>query len=505
MVDHEHRLSRRTFIRGTAAGLGYLALSGCDLGRSDRLRRPNIVYIVADDMGYGDPGCFNPDSKIPTPHMDRLALEGMRFTDAHSGSAVCTPTRYGILTGRYAWRSRLKAHVLWGYSPPLIEPGRMTVASLLGDQGYHTGCVGKWHLGLGWATTDGVTPGDGSNETGENIDYSRPLTDGPTTHGFDYFFGIPASLDMVPYVYVENDRVTASPTEWTEGMGGLAFYRAGPAAPGFDHEQVLPTLTEKAVTFIERHHEDRPADPFFLYFPLPSPHTPVLPTPEYQGRSGAGPYGDFVAQTDGTVGEILEALDRLGLTDDTLVIVTSDNGSTMTPMEEYEHLPNDGLRGRKSDVWDGGHRIPFLARWPGVVPAGSTCDETICLTDLLATCAELTGAPLSADAGEDSWSVLPALEGGSPGPLREATVHHSIEGMFAVRQGRWKLIEGRGSGGWTPGGEDDEAPGQLYDMVADIDEGTNLYGQRPDIVAELTALLDRYRRQGRSAPEARSW
>jgi arylsulfatase A-like enzyme len=379
----------------------------------------------------------------------------------------------------------------------------MTVASLLRQQGYRTACVGKWHLGLGWATTDGVIPSDRSDEPGANIDYSRPISDGPLTHGFDYFYGIPASLDMVPYVFIENDRVEAPPAEQIEGRGGLAFYRAGPAAPGFDHEQTLPILTGRAVAFIDDQAAARPDEPFFLYFPLPSPHTPVLPVAEYRGQSRAGAYGDFVAQTDGTIGAVLDALDRNGLTRDTLVIVTSDNGSTMTPMDEYGHLPNDGLRGRKSDVWDGGHRIPFLACWPGVVPAGTICSETICLTDLLATCADVTGAALPSDAGEDSWSILPALRGGDAGPLREATVHHSIEGMFAIRQGRWKLIEGRGSGGWTAGGEEDPAPGQLYDLIDDIDEEVNLYRALPETVAALTTLLERYRSEGRSTPISR--
>ncbi len=500
-MEHESRgINRRTFLAGTAAGAGCLALSGCGLGPGRRPRLPNIVYLIADDMGYGDPACFNPASKIPTPHLDRLAAEGMCFTDAHAGSAVCTPTRYGILTGRYAWRTRLKSGVLWGWSPPLIEPGRLTVASLLRRQGYRTACVGKWHLGLGWATTDGVIPSDRSDEPGGNIDYSRPITDGPNSCGFDYFFGIPASLDMVPYVYIENDRVEAPPSEQIAGRNGLEFYRAGPAAPGFDHEQTLPRLTGEAVEFITSHAAAHAGVPFFLYVPLSSPHTPVLPTPEYRGRSRAGPYGDFVAQTDGSIGAVLETLARCDLADNTLVIVTSDNGSTMTPMHEYDHYPSDGLRGRKSDAWDGGHRIPFLARWPGVVPAGSTCDETICLTDLLATCAELTGARLPAEAGEDSWSLLPALEGRSRGPLREATVHHSIEGMFAIRRGPWKLIEGRGSGGWTGGGEDDPAPGQLYDLHADLEENRNLYLERPEVVRELSDLLQSYRERGRSAP-----
>ncbi len=499
--------NRRDFLKvaglGTAgAGIFPVLLQGC--GSSDRSgswRRPNIIFILADDLGYGDPGCNNPDSKIPTPNINRLAREGMKFTDAHSGSAVCTPTRYGILTGRYCWRTRLTRNVLWGYSPPLIEPGRMTVASLLGESGYSTACVGKWHLGLGWETTDGYRFSDRSNETGETVDYSRPVTDGPCDHGFDYFFGVPASLDMVPYVYIENDRVVKPPTERIEGRGGLAFYRAGPAAPDFDHEQTLPLLTEKAVGFIDRHMEENPRSPFFLYFPLTAPHTPVLPVSDYSGVSAAGDYGDFVAQVDGSVGQIMDTLDRHGISENTLIIFTSDNGSTMTPMTAYDHLPNDHLRGRKSDVWDGGHRIPYIARWPRIIEAGSSTDETISLTDLPATCAAITDTVLPDNAGEDSFDMLPAFRGSvGDDPIREATVHHSIEGMFAIRAGQWKLIEGRGSGGWTGGGEDDPAPGQLYDMRADLDEEENLYLEYPDVVERLSTLLERYRREGRSAP-----
>jgi len=294
--------NRREFLR--TAGLGVvgagalpLLLQGCaSSGGSGSRRRPNIVYILADDMGYGDPRCNNPDSKVPTPNIDRLATEGMQFVDAHSGSAVCTPTRYGMLTGRYCWRTRLQRGVLWGYSRPLIEPERMTVASLLKEKGYATACVGKWHLGLGWQTTGGYQFSDRSNETGETVDYSRPVTGGPCELGFDYFFGIPASLDMIPYVYVENDRVVAAPTEEIEGRSGFPFYRSGPAAPGFDHMQTLPKLTEKAVDFVERHMLEDPRSPFFLYFPLTAPHTPVLPTREFSGMSQAGDYGDFVAQ-----------------------------------------------------------------------------------------------------------------------------------------------------------------------------------------------------------------
>lgn len=449
-------------------------------------------------MGWGDLGCYNGESKIPTPNMDRLASEGVRFTDAHSPSAVCTPTRYGVLTGRYSWRTRLKSGVLWGYSPALIQTERLTVASLLKQHGYATACVGKWHLGLGSA---GKT------------DYAQPLTPGPNDYGFDYFFGIPASLDMDPYVYVENDRVVEAPTETVDksGMrrrGGGGFWRAGPIAPGFKHIDVLPKITEEAVGFIDRHANDSPDQPFFLYFPLSAPHTPWLPTEEFAGKSKAGPYGDFTAQVDWTVGQVMDALKRHKLADNTLLVVTSDNGAHWLPgdIEQYEHRANGPWRGQKADIHEGGHRVPFVARWPGKITAGSTCDETICHVDLLATCATIVGAELPRGAGEDSVSILPALlDEEYRLPLREATVHHSASGMFAIRQGDWKLIEGRGSGGFTPPRiikpKQGEPRGQLYNLAKDPAERENLWQQRTEVVERLSALLERYRREGRSRPQ----
>lgn len=451
---------------------------------------PNIVFMMADDMGYGDPVCQNAASKIPTPNMDRLAREGVRFTDAHTPSAVCTPTRYGLLTGRYCWRSRLKSGVLEGYDRALIEPGRMTVASLLREHGYHTGCVGKWHLGLGDA---------------DPTDYTKPLRPGPLEAGFDYFFGIAASLDMPPYCYIENDAPTVAPTETIERSERPAYWREGAIAPGFTHEGVLPTLTKKAVAYIEKQAPEE--QPFFLYFPLTAPHTPWVPIDDVEGRSQAGTYGDFVAQVDDSLGRVLDALERTGAVNDTLIIFTSDNGSHWTPafIEEWGHRANGELRGQKADIWDGGHRVPFIARWPGKVTPGTTCNEVICLTDLMATSAAIVGASLPENAGEDSYNILPALLGEPrEGPIREATVHHSFNGTFAIRQGRWKLILGRGSGGFskprTIEPKEGEPKGQLYDIEADIDESENLWAQHPEIVERLTALLERYKQEGRSRP-----
>ena len=454
---------------------------------------PNIILILADDMGYGDPGSYNPDSKIPTPHMDRLAAEGMRFTDAHSPSGVCTPTRYGLLTGQYSWRTHLKEGVLLGYSPSLIDTNRTTVASLLKQQGYATGGVGKWHLGLG---------------DEERTDYSKPLRPGPASLGFDYYYGIPASLDFEPYLYFENDHVVEAPTARTEGNLECcfgAFWREGAISPSFEHDQVLPITAEKAVAFIE----DRASreQPFFLYVPLSAPHTPWLPLPPYVGTTVVGEYGDFTAQVDSVVGQILDAVDRLGITDNTLVILTSDNGAIwpQSKIDEFDHRANLNLRGQKADIWEGGNRVPFIIRWPGRIAPASQSDALVSLTDMLATFAAVVGAELPRDAGEDSYSLLPVLLGENPAtPLRDAAIHHSSDGMFAIRQGPWKLIEGRGSGGFTepiriepgPG----EPAGQLYNLSEDLGETNNIYRQHPDVVARLTALLDQYRQQGHSRP-----
>ncbi len=452
---------------------------------------PNIVVILADDMGYGDAGSWNADSKIPTPHIDRLAAEGMRFTDAHSPSSVCTPTRYGLLTGRYAWRTRLKHGVLQGYDPNLIDTTRLTLPGILRQAGYATAGVGKWHLGLGDA---------------ERTDYSRPLRPGPVSLGFDTYFGIPSSLDFEPYVWFENDRVEALPTDSIAASGPCCkedFFRGGAIAPGFRHIDVLPRIFEKSVEYVMQ-AGDRP---FFLYVPLPAPHTPWLPTEPFLGSSGAGTYGDFTAQVDAGVGDILDALDEAGVAEHTLVVFTSDNGAYWEPedMEAFDHRANADWRGMKADIHEGGHRVPFVVRWPGKAPAGSTSDELISLVDLMATFAAIAGQALPDDAGEDSYDLTPALRGEFlDGPIREAVVHHSINGVFAIRQGPWKLIEGLGSGGFThpvfvepgPG----EPSGQLYHLGDDPGETNNLYAMHPEVVERLSALLDRYREQGYSRP-----
>ena len=462
---------------------------------------PNLVYILADDLGYGDLKVCNPDCKIATPGTDQMGKEGMSFTDAHSGSAVCTPTRYGILTGRYAFRSRLKKGVLSGYSPFLIEEGRSTVGSFLQEQGYHTAFIGKWHLGWDWV-----------KEGEKNVDFTQPVGNGPKERGFDYSFGHCGSLDMAPYVWVENGMPTAVPTKETgrtreETKNG--WWRKGPTAPDFDHEDVLPNLTRRAVKHIQ---EQAAAEkPFFLYLSLPSPHTPVLPTPEFQGKSGMeSAYADFVTMTDDVVKQVLDALIEAGVDENTILVFTSDNGCS--PEADFEELKAQGhnpsyvYRGHKSDIFEGGHRVPFLVRWPARVKAGSLCHDTTCLTDIYATMAEILEKDLADVAAEDSVSMLANLIGEAKAPVREATVHHSINGTFAIRQGKWKLIDAPHSGGWsdprpTKKKQHENLPKfQLYDLEADPGEQKNLEESHPEIVKSLKALLEKYKAEGRSRP-----
>lgn len=475
---------------------------GMDVADTGRL--PNIVYILADDMGYGDASCFNPDSKIITPNIDALAERGMRFTDAHSASAVCTPSRYSILTGRYSWRSRLKSGVIGGYTPSLIEPGRMTVASMLRERGYKTGCVGKWHLGLDWAMRSGAQEAPEYGET-PGVDYGAPFGGGPLDHGFDRFYGIAASLDMPPYVYLSGNSVKTLPDHITQDSG-KRFWRKGPTAPDFDHEQVLPELTQAALSLITEWADE----PFFLYFPLPAPHTPILPTREFRGRSGVGEYGDFVLMCDDVVGQVRRRLEELGLTDDTIVIFTSDNGCS--PMADFEelaahgHNPSYVFRGYKADIYEGGHRIPLVVSWPARIAQGTVSDQPVCLADLMATLADIVGAELPDDAAEDSVSNLSIWLGRADAPIRSAVVHHSINGSFSIRMGEWKLELCPGSGGWSaprPGEEPAGAPPvQLYNLSEDISERRNRAREYPERVEAMTRRLIDYIASGRSTSGA---
>lgn len=477
---------------------------------------PNLLVILADDLGYGDVRCFNPNGKIATPHLDRLAAGGMMFTDAHSSSAVCTPTRYGLMTGRYNWRSRLKRGVQGGMSPPLIEPGRLTIGAFLQQNGYHTAAIGKWHLGMDWPIKPGAKPFTDGIERGAdgwNVDFSQRIRRGPTAFGFDYYFGIAASLDMVPYAFIENDHVTRVPTvdkSFPMLLGHTNRTRRGPAASDFEAVDVLPQLIRQANSYLEQRAAGvAKGRPFFLYLPLAAPHTATIPMPEWRGRSGLNAYADFVMQIDASIGSLLATLDRLQLATNTLVIFTSDNGCS--PEAKFNellakgHNPSAQFRGTKADIFEGGHRVPFIARWPARVKAGGRSDQLICLNDVFATCADALGKTLPATAAEDSVSILPALEGRATRPLREALVHHSINGSFAIRQGDWKLALCRDSGGWSaprPGSPavKNLPDAQLYNLAEDIGETKNVAAAHPDVVAKLTRLLDRYVAEGRSTP-----
>ncbi len=480
------------------------------------VEKPNIIFILADDLGIGDVRCFNPEGKIATPNMDKLAAAGMKFTDAHTPSAVCTPTRYGVITGRYNWRTKLQSGVLGGLSPRLIEEKRLTVAQMLKDNGYATACVGKWHLGMDWAKQAGKEVEELSIEKPDqvwSVDFTKPIANGPTAVGFDYYFGVAASLDMVPYTFIENDRVTKVPTKevafpmMTDRENG-GMTRKGPAAEGFEAVDVLPTLAGVASGWIST--AAKSGKPFFLYLPLNAPHTPINPLPEWKGKSGLNAYGDFVMQVDAAVGQVLAALDEAGAAKNTLVVMTSDNGCS--PQAKYEellakgHNPSAGFRGHKADIFEGGHRVPFIVRWPGKVTPGGSSADIVCLTDFMATAAEITGAKIPANAAEDSVSFLPLLLGNN-GPKRTTLVSHSINGSFAIRDGNWKLCLCAGSGGWSdpkPGSpaENGLPTDQLFDLAADRAETKNVAAENAEIVKRLSGLLDKYIADGRSTPGA---
>lgn len=460
------------------------------------MRLPNIVTILADDLGYGDIAYLNPErGRIPTPCVDRLAEQGMAFTDMHAPSAVCTPSRYGVLTGRYCWRTRLQAGVTAAYDPPLIARGRLTVPELLRRHGYHTACVGKWHLGMTWP------------RRGEEVDFAQPIADAPVDRGFDEYFGVNIP-NWGPFCFIDGNRCLGTLSERMPKKNPYGDAE-GPMVPGWRPEAILPTITDRACEVVERHAGSD--IPLFLYFALTSPHTPLAVNAPWKGKSGLNTYADFVMETDAMVGRVTEALDRAGLAENTLVLFTSDNGCApyigVEDLERKGHYPSAWFRGYKADAWDGGHRIPFIARWPGVVAPGSACGQLACLTDLMATCADLASARLPDDAGEDSVSILPLLRG-EDRVVRQAVVHHSITGRFAVRDGRWKLVLCPGSGGWTAPRDEVAAqqglpPVQLYDMEADPGETTNLQEEHPEVVARLAGLLERASAEGRSTPGAR--
>ncbi|MBM3785331.1 MAG: arylsulfatase [Acidobacteria bacterium] len=501
-------LNRRTFLK---------TLSVLPGAAAPAKNRPNIVVILADDLGYGDVKCYNAESKIPTPNLDRLAAEGLRFTDAHTPCGVCSPTRYGLLTGRYPWRTELKSQVLWPWDRPLIEKGRLTLPGMLKSQGYTTAAIGKWHLGWDWQTTDGskvnttVRIGDPQreirNEFAKKVLLDKPIGEGPTTRGFDYYFGVDLP-NFPPYTFIENDRLTAPATEpKPAGMFGWP----GMMKPGWKLEGVLPELTRRAVRYVtERSQQDQP---YFLYLPLSSPHTPIAPDGEFKGKTGIGDYGDFVFQTDWSVGQVMDAIRASGKAANTLVIFTSDNGPenlTYPVLKEHGHASQGGLRGAKRMLWEGGHRVPYIVWGPGRVPAGGTSAEIVCHTDIMPAIAAITGYKLPNDAAEDGYDVSPAWLGKrQPKPIRAATVHHSINDKYAVRQGEWVYIDDNATHGpaepqwWRDqyGIKPHSLPGELFHLKSDPREQKNLYDSEPARVKAMKALLDQYRAASRSVPK----
>jgi arylsulfatase A-like enzyme len=481
-------MNRRHFIQALGVGGAALSLPGCyalsqkGSSNSSNDAMPNIVVILADDMGYGEVQCLNPmRGKIKTPQLDSIAAGGMIFSDAHSGSSVCTPTRYGLMTGRYAWRTRLQRGVLRG-GKSLIAKDRMTMARMLKQKGYDTAMFGKWHLGMLY---------DGKENAGE-VPIGSKVTDGPIdAGGFDEFHGFHYAREMK--VWIDNDKVT-------EHLEPIAM---------------LPKLTKGAVEYINNRKGKK--KPFFLYVPWNSPHSPVVPSVKWQGKSGLNAHADFVMQTDDSYGQVVKALRDNGMLDNTLIICSSDNGtsaptSKMKDLKEMGHYPSGNLRGSKADIWDGGHRVPFIAHWPKVIKAGSSSDKLVCLTDVMATVAEITDYKLPANAGEDSMSFLPVLKGAS-NHGRTSVIHHSISGYFAIRQDNYKLILCPGSGGWTkpkPSGanwkkfaNEGEPMVQLYDMGKDIGEQTNLADKMPEKVKSMRALLGKYVSDGRTTDGAK--
>lgn len=473
---------------------------------------PNIVILYADDMGYGDLGLQNPESKIPTPHLDQMARQGTRFTDAHSSSGVCTPSRYAMLHGRYHWR---KFHgIVNSFDQPILDDERTTLPELLKAKGYKTACIGKWHLGWDWNAikkpgsmpTKGPGKGTAASFAADAFDWSQRIPGGPLSHGFDYYFGDDVP-NFPPYAWFENDRVITPPTmplvtpkATAEGSWEA---RPGPAVKDWDFWAVMPKLTETAVGWIgQQKHEE----PFFLYFPFTSPHAPIVPTPDFADRSMAGGYGDFVVQTDNTVGRVLKALEEGGFADNTLVIFTADNGPEQYAYErvrKFQHRSMGPLRGLKRDLWEGGHRVPFIVRWPGVVPEATVSDGLLSQIDLYATVAGITGAEIPAGSAEDSYDQLNLLIGRQKSS-RVTLVHNTNPNNYALRHGDWVLIAAKTGGvSKVPQWFDDangytanQHSGELYNLQTDLAQKINLYAEQPEKVRELSAILENVRSTG---------
>jgi arylsulfatase A-like enzyme len=497
--------------------IAFALLAGVAFAQAgDIAKLPNIVLILADDMGVGEPGYAG--GLVPTPALDRMVEEGMSFTDAHTSSSVCTPTRYGILTGRYNWRSRLKSSVLFKATDrALMDPERLNLPGFLQQSGYHTACVGKWHLGVNWLrSSEEIGAGKKNNKDKSwNVDYAQPFKNGPVDVGFDEAFFILSSLDMPPYVYLRNDRAVTIPTvdkSWPHNEYN-DYQRIGAAAEDFDASHCLGDWVAESKRYIQQRAEDPAEKPFFLYLALTSPHTPAVPSEPFKGRYPQYSwYADFIAETDWCVEQVLQQLKTSGIDDNTLVIFTADNGFApyveIPKMIAAGYRPSGPFRGAKASVYEGGHRVPFIARWPGHIEAGTTSDVTLCTTDFFATFADIVGGKerIPDNAAEDSFSFYPSLKGSSE-IVRPFTIHHSIKGTFAIRKGDWKLIVGtNGGGGWELAWEDTKTTAvwvQLYNLKDDPSETVNLETSNPDIVAELINDLAQALHEGRTTPGAK--
>lgn len=496
-------------------GSGLLVLAGvtATFAENNPPRAPNILIILADDLGYGDVACYNQThGKVHTPNLDQFASQGMRFTDAHSSSAVCSPSRYSLLTGRYHWRTWLQSGIVNRFGPPLIAPERLTLADLLRAEGYRTACFGKWHMGWNWPIPRGrekeflADPRNTSNPPKESTKqlwrevFSQPIGGGPLECGFDTFFGVDLP-NFPPFCYIDGNHTVGIPDEMLPAelmTHNLADF-SRPSVHDWRLDTVLPEICGRACQFI-RNSADQTKS-FFLYLPITAPHTPLAVIKEWRGKSGLNTYADYVMETDAVIGRVLQALDQAQLTDNTFVLISSDNGCApyvgIDELAKKGHHPNWPYRGFKTDIWEGGHRVPFMVRWPKKVKPGTTCGALVGQVDTVATVAALLNLKLPPNVGEDSISFLPLLEGKKEG-TRTTAVNQSIQGLFAIRQGPWKLILGQGSGGWAKGS--DEKPQQLYRVDQDPAEERNLFGEHPELEKQLTELMEQVVANGRSTP-----
>ncbi len=517
-------MNRRSFMQMTAlcgASTLLTRYAGAGLKKAPGARPLNIVFILADDLGYGDIGCYNPASKVPTANIDKLAGEGIRFTDAHSPSTVCSPTRYSLLTGRMEFRTGMRGTFSGAVGPCLIEEGRLTLPEMLRRKGYATACFGKWHIGLTFFDKDGRPISRNDLEGVQQIDYSRSIPDSPIHRGFDQFFGTaccPGTSWI--YAYIDGDRIPVPPTHILDRTG-LPQHpyskdnRPGMIAPGYDLEQLDLVFLDKSQKFMREHVKSHPDKPFFLFHSCSAVHLPSFAADQFKGKTKAGPHGDFIFELDYVVGELLKTLDEFGVADNTLVMFSSDNGpetaSVINMRKDFAHDGARPWRGMKRDQWEGGHRVPLIARWPGKIKPGSTTDQMTSLTDVMATCGAIVGAELPDNAAEDSYDMLPVLLGrASSEPVRKYLIQQTNTLALSIRRGRWKYLDHKGSGGNNYKSEalkpfalpdtEPDAPGQLYDLNADPGETKNVYFEHPEIVAELKRQLDAYVKQGYSRP-----